>query len=124
MAGRATRIGDAILTYQPDRSHRHEGAHRIVVAGRTILVRPDGRTTGRKRSDAIRHALDAASKPETASRITVEAVVGALILAGASNIEVDDAPLLDSAPTAIAVLRLEVTSDGTISVASIGGGAP
>jgi hypothetical protein len=65
--------------------------------------------------------LDALSQPDTASRVAVEALVGALVLAGATSIEVDEIPILDGSTGQIAVLRLEVASDGTISVASIGG---
>jgi hypothetical protein len=121
MARRIRQIGDAKVEYIPDRSHRHEGSHSITLAGRKILVRPDGRTSGRRRLAAVKRALDATSDPSTMSVVAVEAVVGALILAGASTIEIDGVPLFRPEPEPVAVLRLEVTDDGRISVASIGG---
>lgn len=113
-------IGDAVIQYVGRSSHSHEGGHRITVAGFTVLALPDGHSTARRRSHAASEALHAITHgtPDPLS-----AVVGALVLAGARNIEIDGEPLLETKTRTITSLRLDVNAIGDaieVSVAHLG----
>jgi hypothetical protein len=109
--------GPVEVQYVGDRSHGHEGGHRIAVAGREILALPDGRTTARDRSHAITRVLHA-DQPDALDRL--EAVLGSLVLAGATNILVDGQPLIGDDTPAVS-LRLDIFGNGTLNVTSLGG---
>ena len=111
-------IGDAEIQYVTDKSHSHEGGHRIAVAGRNLLVLPDGRTTARNRSHVITRVLHGF----TGSALDpTEALIGALILEGATNIEVDGEKILPSDGETIVSLRFEILDNNEIRVTSLGG---
>ena len=110
-------VGEGVVQYVGDKSHSHEGGHRIAVAGRDILVQGDGRTTARNRSHVITRVLSGLANGDA---LPVEAVVGALVLEGATSITVDGTPILEGTAETIAVLKLQIDTDGTITVGSIG----
>lgn len=116
--------GPGEIQYLGDSSHQHEGGHRIAIAGREVLVLPDGRSTARNRSHVITRVLHEAAAGGTDSETVISTLVGALVLSGATNITVDGAPVLPSTEEVIAALRLEII-DGeagpTVRVSSIGG---
>jgi hypothetical protein len=113
-------IGDITIQYVGSSAHSHEGGHRITVVGRELLALPDGQSTARKRSHALSEALHAASEgiPDL-----LALSVGALVLAGARNIEVDGVSLFANGPRRVASLRLDVNEIGDaieVSVAHLG----
>lgn len=64
-----------------------EGAHDVAFpAGRVLRVLPDGRTTTKMRAVVIRRALEA--------ELGLDGVVGGLVLAGATNLELDGTVLV------------------------------
>lgn len=123
--GDPRRIGDLIeIQYVGDKSHTHEGGHRIAIAGHEVLVLPDGHTTARNRSHVITRVLHEVEKAETVLTLAVDALVGALVREGATHITIDGEPLPSSdRGNTIAALRLDVLEDGSITVASLGGAA-
>lgn len=123
--GDPRRIGLLVeVQYVGDKSHGHEGGHRITMAGREVLVLPDGLTTARNRSHVITRVLHAVEMAEAVTVLGVDALVGALVREGATNILVDGDPVFaGDAGSVIAALRLEVLEDGVIRVASLGGAA-
>ena len=111
-------VGDAEIQYVGDKSHSHEGGHRIAVAGRSVLVLPDGRTTARNRSHVITRVLHAFAG---SGLDPTEALIGALVVEGATSIEVDGQRILADGSSPIVSLRLDVL-DNEIRVTSLGGG--
>lgn len=108
------------VQYVSSSTHSHEGGHRLTVNGRTVLALPDGHTTARQRSHAISEALQETDGHEPAG---FYAVVGALVVSGARNIEIDGRPLLTDNARTVASLRLDVTQIGDaidIAVAHLG----
>ena len=105
--GDSRSIGIGQVQYVADSSHAHEGGHRVAVADRELLVLPDGRTTARNRSHVITRVLHAVEGTEVNP---VESLVGALIMAGATRIMVDDRDVLDFGDTTVASLRLDLTT--------------
>lgn len=90
------RVAGAVV--QTERaSFTNEAAHRVTVAGRTIRVAPDGRTTARKRSCIISEALAAIGEAnrtltdaDSPSLDPVAYLIGSLMVAGANRIHLVD----------------------------------
>lgn len=124
-SGKPTFAGEGEIQYLTDSSHSHEGGHSVAVAGFSLLALPDGHTTARKRSHAIRAALTAAGESALSPIMTVWAVIGALTHAGASNLILDGKPVGGrDVDVVLASLRLDVVdyTDGIrVQVSHIGG---
>lgn len=124
--GPARTIGTAVVQYVADRGHGHEGGHRIALAGRDVLVLPDGRTTAKNRSHVITRVLHAAEEAERTTEDALESLIGALVLSGATNITLDGIPFFDGGETPIVSVRLDITQQDdrtlAVSVASMGAG--
>ena len=119
--GEERAIGDGLIRYLRDATHGHEGGHRIVVADRTLSVLPDGRTLARNRSHVITRVLHTAPASDP---LLVEALIGALILEGATNLELDGSPVFASERRLVASMRLDVVESETgvdVEVGIIGG---
>lgn len=111
-------VADVSVQYVADKSHAHEGGHRLALDGRTVEVLPGGPTQARNRSHVITRVLhDTEGMPDSTR---LETLVGALVLEGATNILIDGTPVV-AGRVPIASLRLDVDDDGTISVTSLGG---
>lgn len=120
-------MSDSPITYIPPSGHGHEGSHRITVAGREILVQGEGRTTTKKRFHVAQKAYQAAREAGALDQIGAEAVVGALVLAGATNITVDGEPIHEPERGRLATIVVDVASAGdagpiAISLRAIDGG--
>lgn len=106
-------------------THSHEGAHRIAIAGREVLVAPDGRTTARNRSAVITRTLDTMSQLATVGNVpSLWMFVGALVLEGVTSIEVDGEPLIPDGGDRIASIRLDVHQGDAgieVSLVDLGG---
>ena len=71
--------------------HTHEGAHDVTVNGKTLRVLPDPHTTARQRSDTLRRAVD---DLESGTVDTIGLMIGYLVAAGATHLELDGQPLV------------------------------
>lgn len=114
-------VGPFEVQYMTSSTHSHEGAHRIAIAGREVLVAPDGRTTARNRSAVITRVLDTILEGESPS---LWAVVGGLVLQGVTEIEIDGEPLIPDGGDRIASIRLDVHQGDAgieISLVDLGG---
>ncbi|HLF43226.1 MAG TPA: hypothetical protein VJA46_06840 [Acidimicrobiia bacterium] len=114
-------IGDVSIQYLADSSHSHEGGHRITVTGRNLLVLPDGRTTARNRSHVITAVLSAA---QGHGADPIQTLVGALVLEGATNLELDGVPVFASERRLVASMRLDIVESESgvdVEVGIIGG---
>lgn len=112
----------------------NETGHDVTVDGRTLRVLPDGRTTSRKRSWvisealAVAHAVQANQKPlihdgEVYVVDPITYVTGALVLAGATNLWLDDQPLNPTPAVPAVDLRISPTGDGQgVEVRLLNGG--
>jgi len=107
--GEPRKVGSADVQYVGSSHHAHEGGHEVDVNGQTLLVLPDGRTTARRRSHVITQALDAECEDP---QHLLYRVVGALLVAGATNLHVDGEPLIPDTTTPIVSLRLDLTRTG------------
>lgn len=118
-------VGPFQVQYMTSSTHSHEGAHRIAIAGREVLVAPDGRTTARNRSAVITRTLDKIQEADPALvSVTLAAFVGALVLEGITSIEVDGEPLIPDGGDRIASIRLDVNQGDAgieISLVDLGG---
>lgn len=125
MSDNVREVGAAEITYVRDPGHRHEGHHRIAVAGRTVVVKGDGATKSRSRSGAATRALSAVSERGGSDQDAVEQLIGALVLIGATNVTIDNQPILPDAPDRIlASLTLDIVQQGSsidVVVGSLGG---
>lgn len=110
------------IEYLAPADHGHQGSHRIAVAGHTVLVKGDGRTSTRKRYQAAFRAYQEAVDRDAVPEIGLQLVIGALVLAGATNIDVDGTPLFDTGRTHVTTLVIDITSDGGTTVTTTGGG--
>jgi hypothetical protein len=101
-------------------THTHEGAHSVAIGDVSVLVAPDGRTTARQRSAALRSALESITTWGLGTnRIAVATLVGFMVLDGITNLTVDGRPLLDGPAEVVTSVRLEVRhhhDDGTLSI--------
>lgn len=111
---------DSPITYINPAGHGHEGSHQIAVAGRTILVKGDGRTSTRKRYQAALRGYQTVSDAGLLDQIGAEAVIGSLILAGATNITVDGDPIFEPDKGRVATLIIDISTDG-VAVTTTGG---
>ena len=91
-------------------THLHEGAHRIVHRDATIDVYPDSSHGTRARAATIRRAL---------TQLTVEGVVGCLVLAGVTNITVDGTPIVSA--SSVGRWRIDLADTGEVHATWIGG---
>ncbi len=123
--GDVREVGPATIVYVRDPGHRHEGHHRITVAGKQVVVKGDGATKSRSRLGAAKRALSAASERGGSDNDALEQLIGALVLCGATNVTVDGQPILPDAPDRIvASLTLDVIQrNGQVDVVvgSLGG---
>lgn len=89
--------GATVITVR-NQDHREAG-HQIAYKGRNLLVLPDGHTTSKKRSWAIRDAIETAEYcvggDDTTDRVAY--LVGRLVLEGCRRIEVDGVPIVEPA---------------------------
>ena len=108
------RVGSGIVTYLRP-AHGHEGGHEVHVDGVTVRVLPDGATTTRARAGVIREAL---TTEVVAGGARVAYLVGRLVLAGATNLEVDGKPLI---PRSGGRWRLDLAGDGEVRATWLGG---
>lgn len=126
-------IGPAVVQYLRSTDHGHEGAHDVALAGLTVRVLPDPRTTARKRSHTIREALGTISDlqgavfkleglEEPVEFDPVAYLIGSLVLDGATNIEVDGEPVLPR-PSAAGQWTVELRDDGEVVATYLGGRA-
>lgn len=108
----------------------NETGHDVTLTGRTIRVLPDGVTTSRRRSYIISEAPTAAHvanraidryDPQEAAIDPVTYLIGALVVAGATNIELDGQPILHRTPATV-TWRVDCHSDGDIRISRIGDG--
>lgn len=129
-------IGPAVVQYLRSTDHGHEGAHDVALAGLTVRVLPDPRTTARKRSHTIRealHTIDAVTRvPLDMAYVSdqdsdaldgfdpVAYLIGSLVLDGATNIEVDGEPVLPR-PSAAGQWTVELRDDGEVVATYLGG---
>lgn len=116
---------DSPITYIPPARLGGEGSHQIDVAGRTILVKGDGRTTTRKRYQAALRGYQTASNAGLLDQIGAEAVVGSLVLAGVTDITVDGEPLFDPVRGHVATLIVDISTalgGEVVHVRTTGGG--
>lgn len=118
-------VGPFAVQYMTSSTHSHEGAHRIAIAGREVLVAPDGRTTARNRSAVITRTLDTMSQLATVGNVpSLWMFVGALVLEGVTSIEVDGEPLIPDGGDRIASIRLDVHQGDAgieVSLVDLGG---
>lgn len=118
-------VGPATIVYVRDPGHRHEGHHRIAVAGKQVVVKGDGATKSRSRLGAAKRALGAVSERGGSDDDALEQMIGALVLMGATNVTVDDQAIIPDAPDRIvASLSLDVIQRGDtvdVVVSSLGG---
>jgi len=91
--------------------HTHEGAHDVTVNGKALRVLPDPHTTGRQRSDTLRRAVD---DLESGTVDTIRLMIGYLVAAGATHLELDGQPLVG--PTGDQLIgQIDVDVYGTVS---------
>lgn len=118
-------VGPFEVQYMTSSTHSHEGAHRIAIAGREVLVAPDGRTTARKRSAVITRLLETMALGAPVGSVTpLRTFVGGLVLEGITSIEVDGEPLIPDGGDRIASIRLDVHQGDAgieISLVDLGG---
>lgn len=113
------------VQYMASKDHKHEGAHRLAVAGRNVLALPDGHSTARNRNAVITGVLERISEGQS---MTLEKLVGGLMLGGVVNLTVDDQAILPAGGEANVVsLRLDVVQTAPdsldIRLAHLGGGS-
>lgn len=126
--GEPRRIAGAEIQYLEGLSdHGHEGGHRVAIAGRELLVLPDGHTTARKRSQAISTALQKAEEEVVSLETALIMVIGSLVKAGAYAMTLDGEPIgVPTMEDVVASFRVDVVSgeDGAqVRVVSMGGGS-
>lgn len=116
-------VGPFEVQYMTSSTHSHEGAHRIVVDGVSVLVLPDGRTTARNRSAVITRVLEAVTVVQpTGGRVWM--FVGGLMVEGVTSIELDGLSILPEGGDRIASIRLDVRQGDAgleISLHDLGG---
>lgn len=99
-------------------AHSHEAAHDVAVHGQVLRVLPDGRTTARKRSDIISEVLTGHADNGSAREI-LDSLVGALVIAGATALELDGTALLPTSDRR-GQWRVVLNDDGTVAATYLG----
>jgi hypothetical protein len=100
----------------------NEAGHEIAINGRRLRVLPDGGTSSRKRSCIISEALAASERVEGSWLDPLAYLVGSLLVAGASNLWLDDEPLVPQPQDPAGQWVVTLAGDGSVDARFVGGG--